>query len=372
MPILSTYWRDETWRDARAGYLADLTHDPGRAGSLSGWVQAALRDHIDRSPTRRRRLAAGLPSPAGPGAPRPYKIDDATRRDLDTTLAADTAAGRAVSQTEFVREAVLLAIHAATRRAGGQLPPAPDGRLPTVSTRRATHPSPDTSDPGPGPDPEAWRDWTRDELLTGLLLAFGPNLRGTGPDLHAAAAHLAVTPRSVQRWLAGNSRPTPTRAHTLRAAIAPAPDVLRREELEVAAAQAGAAHLDTDIDTDDPVVAMWRSRGWHYPHRLIIARHPDLAIERAAVIRDTPQRVTAALRIHPRPASGAWDITSQVRLPHRFAAILTRGSILTTVATYRVVARHALMPTGGSQIWLNTAPTVDPTRHAIRIGYPPG
>ncbi|MGF0118745.1 hypothetical protein ACQFYA_20830 [Promicromonospora sp. Marseille-Q5078] len=132
---LGLYWQQSTFDAARAAYVADLNHRPGAPLGFAAWVEAALIDHVDRTPRERADLAAGLdPESARQGIPRPIWMDRATITALEDAVREERGAGRMLSQSALASEAIRLAIASARDRSGGTLPP-PPARLPNKPIR---------------------------------------------------------------------------------------------------------------------------------------------------------------------------------------------------------------------------------------------
>ncbi|HLT11530.1 MAG TPA: hypothetical protein VK028_12065, partial [Micromonosporaceae bacterium] len=80
-------------------------------------------------------------------------------------------------------------------------------------------------------EPTSEPEWTPDRLRTVLMITYGTNAAGTGPDLGAVAAAIGVTSRTVRRWIQHN-RPSGVSAQNLARVLAdsrPSEEALRDE-----------------------------------------------------------------------------------------------------------------------------------------------
>lgn len=135
---LALYWptRDD-YDEARSAYVAATDHGHP-APSFAAWIADVVRTHAALTPARRAAVAAEAPppprSPRGraAGLSRTVVLDqaDADVPELIATASrADRAHGRAAGPSQFVAEAVRVAVAAARALTGGTLPP-PPARLP--------------------------------------------------------------------------------------------------------------------------------------------------------------------------------------------------------------------------------------------------
>lgn len=183
--------------------------------------------------------------------------------------------------------------------------------------------------------------WDAEQLRRAIWLSLPPTPAGN-PSLKAAATATGVSVRSVQRWLSGASKPSGEHAAGLRSAMLPPPDVLARQRDEQRWATEAAAVIGAPRGRGvDPV---WRSRGWHKPHRLRILHHKELKISRTHVGLANP-----AKRYYP-PAG--WRVVSEQIYPHRPAALLAKHEHLDQIAGVRLVVRADLVDTGRHECWL--------------------
>lgn len=182
--------------------------------------------------------------------------------------------------------------------------------------------------------------WSAEDLAHALWLALPPAPRG-GPDLGAVASALGVSRRSVQRWLAGASRPTDAHAASLRALIAPPAQALRVQADEARWAYEAAALIGAARGRG--ISPAWRARGWHRPHRLQVLALPDLGLHRVEVVLADPAK---------RPTYGAWELVSSQVYPHRPAALVAKHELLEVHQDRRVRIRAGLVSTGQHLCWL--------------------
>lgn len=131
------YWAPHTWQMARAAYVYDLDTDPGCPDAFLGWLHRAIEDHVDRGPQGRAELE--IPAPegrdGGRGFNRHHPLTVETRAALEEAIVADRLAGRVLSRSGFIHEAVTAAIDASQQRAGHPLQPV-EGKLPNRPARR--------------------------------------------------------------------------------------------------------------------------------------------------------------------------------------------------------------------------------------------
>lgn len=138
---LSVYWSTTTWARARSAYVTQLDLE-APAPTFLEWIVGALRDHIDRGPTDRGRAAKNSPTVSEIGGlRRVHRVDEDLLLDIARAQVDDRLhAGRLLSRSAWIQEAVLVAA-ATVEAAAGELAPAPV-RLPTgPAPRRSSHAS---------------------------------------------------------------------------------------------------------------------------------------------------------------------------------------------------------------------------------------
>ncbi|MGL5858780.1 MAG: hypothetical protein ACRC35_10340 [Angustibacter sp.] len=131
------YWDPETWRLARAAYVADLDNDPNAPEGFIGWIHQAIEQHAARGVPGRARLRAEQPAAgsARRGFSRHHPLRAHTRTALEQAVLEDRrTSGVVLSRSAFLREAVLAAIDTSRRRTGHELAPV-SGRLPNHPVR---------------------------------------------------------------------------------------------------------------------------------------------------------------------------------------------------------------------------------------------
>lgn len=118
---------------ARTAFLFDRAVVDDPVPSMTKWVERAVTAHLDRTPDSRKRRGAAVP--AAPverkvsyNAPIPAELRERLRRAVQE----EVLAGRSISVSALVREAMAIAVEEAKDRAGGVLPvvagPLPHGR----------------------------------------------------------------------------------------------------------------------------------------------------------------------------------------------------------------------------------------------------
>lgn len=187
---------------------------------------------------------------------------------------------------------------------------------------------------------ETGTTWTGAQLAHALWLALPPAARG-GPDLAAAAAAVKVSPRTVQRWLSGASRPTIEHAAALRELIAPPAQALRVQADEARWAREAATLIRAARGRG--VSPAWRAQGWHRPHLLQVLALPELQIHRVEVALADPVKA---------PSRGAWEVVSSRTYQNRPAALLAKHELLEQYADRRVRIRPGLISKGQHLCWL--------------------
>ncbi len=132
-----TYWDPDIWQLARAAYVADLDNDPNSPDAFIGWLHRAIEQHAARGIRGRARLRAEH-SPIGDGRRgfnRHHPLRASTRSALEKAIVEDRRTGGVMlSRSGFLREAVIAAVDASRRRAGGELLMV-TGRLPNHPVR---------------------------------------------------------------------------------------------------------------------------------------------------------------------------------------------------------------------------------------------
>lgn len=185
------------------------------------------------------------------------------------------------------------------------------------------------------------------ELLAGL---YGGRRLPDGswyPHTQLVAQRRHVSPRTVQRWIAGElDEPAPIphrrlgairKGHTITRAMRER-ETWERANLEQISTRKrlgrGRGNLNEYLD-----------RGWLQPHLLLILQHPQRPLRRVAVTR-------AGLDNVARSQSGM-QIVEIRQYEDRFTADLARLDLLAAVDPYRILLHT---PKGKTRHWLTSAP----------------
>lgn len=184
-----------------------------------------------------------------------------------------------------------------------------------------------------------------------MRLRFGTNSAG-GVDTRAAALMMAVSQRTVQRWLRGPhprslAHIPPRRLEQLIALLLPM-EVTREREAQQAryASQA----ILTAGQRGKLISPAWKKQRWLEPHVVVVleVKIDQLRIRQLAVARDEPSKVR---EIHRRGR-----VVDQVLVPTRFHATMLSHQVLTTLAPWRFQAGRSQVAQGFTQAWLGDAP----------------
>lgn len=194
------------------------------------------------------------------------------------------------------------------------------------------------------------RPWSAQELRRAIWLGYGGSSPAR-PATSAAAAAAGLTARTLQRWLAGTSRPSPEHAAQLRAALSPAPKALLSQAMQ-------ANHFHTAaVELERPraraASSQWRAQRWHEPHTLWLLHHEDLQICRAMLTRAQPAR--------PIEIPTGWTLLDRATYPNRPRAGLAKHALLELAGPWRIKIRDdltapGLVDAGRDETWLDTAP----------------
>jgi hypothetical protein len=129
---VGVWWEPRTWERARSAYVWDLDHNPSAPAGFIEWLHWVLEAHVARGPAGRAGLAITTRATIGAdqGLSRNHPLRVETHAAVDQAIIADRQAGRMLSRSAWIHEAVTAAIADAERRAG-TLPQIPAGvRLP--------------------------------------------------------------------------------------------------------------------------------------------------------------------------------------------------------------------------------------------------
>lgn len=127
------WWDPQLWQRARAAYVYDLDHHSDAPAGFIQWLHWVLDAHATRG--AQGRVALGVPAraviAADVGLNRNHPLRETTRAAMEQAIIDDRQAGRMMSRSSWIHEAVVVAVRDAEKRAGSMLPPVPDGqRLP--------------------------------------------------------------------------------------------------------------------------------------------------------------------------------------------------------------------------------------------------
>lgn len=181
-----------------------------------------------------------------------------------------------------------------------------------------------------------------------LRLRYGVTSRG-GVNVAAVAEELGVTPRTVQKWLAGRSGRAyahipPKRLTQLMTLMSPGEELLRDEAVQLRRAHEALASLERPLDA-------WVKQHWLESHLVAVISVPELGIRQIAVTRVTD---TALLDVRKRGR-----VLSRVEVPTRFHATILTLEVLTRIRPWRFRTTKQVVKQGFTQSWLDTAPRVD-------------
>ena len=127
------WWDPQMWARARAAYVFDLDHHPDAPAGFIQWLHWVLEAHVARGPQGRAALAVPPRAviAATAGLNRHHSLRTLTRAAMEQAIIDDRQAGRMMSRSSWIHEAIAVAVDDAEKRAGGTLTPVPDGqRLP--------------------------------------------------------------------------------------------------------------------------------------------------------------------------------------------------------------------------------------------------
>lgn len=195
--------------------------------------------------------------------------------------------------------------------------------------------------------------WTRARLARVMSRQFGTNSRGH-PDAVAAAAALGVSPRTVQRWLAGRSgrqlaHIPPRRLNQLIEELQPSAERRRDEQREVAYAKEAIRQLQ--LPRKIGVLPSWQKRQWTAPHVVAVLAIRKAGIRQLAVMRSTATTSDALRR--------RGTVLDFVIVPTRFHATVLVDRVLDDLGPWRFQAKPGTVRQGETLAWLDDAPPVD-------------
>ena len=118
------------YAEVKAAFLADWL-DGGQLDKLSAWVESSMERHAQRTP--QQRAAIGSTGPNG-SITRTFDVACTARDRMLDAMSADQDAGRWLTQSAWIYEALTASVEAARTRRGGALP-TPPARLPARLVR---------------------------------------------------------------------------------------------------------------------------------------------------------------------------------------------------------------------------------------------
>lgn len=196
-----------------------------------------------------------------------------------------------------------------------------------------------SADLGSGIDP-----WTITDLQVAVAAAFGTR-RGGHPNVEPIAAALGVSPRSVQRWLAGSNHPAIERRAALRNLLLPDPGVLRRQERDAEVARIAVTAMNAR--RAKKATAHWRRQGWAERHLVQLLSNDRRQI--CCVSLHLADQVKAP------SLPGAWSAVETLSVPSRPRGVLVRAALLDSVAAFRIRVAPTFAPVP-TMCWLASAP----------------
>lgn len=198
--------------------------------------------------------------------------------------------------------------------------------------------------PIPGPR------WTRARLAGMLLECYGPNDNG-GIDLAAVAEYAGVTPRTVRRWISGDSndrrRKTPCPPKRITQ-LQRGPELVERRDQQQY--EHALAAIDS-LDNDQPPQPAWQKQRWLEPHSVAIIAIYGKPWYQVAVTKAN-HRALADLRRRG-------TILDTVEVPTWFHGQALAHTVMTHHQAWRVHPAKEQLETGRTQVWMNDAPAVD-------------
>lgn len=107
----SVWWAPQTWEQAKGAYNRDKEAGVGPA-TFNGWIHAAIQAHVARAASGRAALELPVRPEvsAAEGMPRTHPLLVSTREVLEAARAEDEAAGRPLSVSAWIYEAVAASI----------------------------------------------------------------------------------------------------------------------------------------------------------------------------------------------------------------------------------------------------------------------
>lgn len=194
--------------------------------------------------------------------------------------------------------------------------------------------------------------WTRARLTRVMILRYGTNRQGH-VNAAAAAADLNVSPRTVQRWLAGThgrqlAHIPPKRLEQLLQLLTPSDELLETEDAQ--ARNAARAITNLNLPEEIGILPAWKKQNWLDPHLVVILRIKSAGIYQIATTRHT---LTARKELRRRGR-----IVDSTTVPTRFHATLVTHHVLKEVRPWRFRPGPGAVAQGYTQAWLDDAPRI--------------
>ena len=204
------------------------------------------------------------------------------------------------------------------------------------------------------------------DFICWLWAAFRPNRDGNLPTTKAAQT-LGVSPSTVRRWVRDPDKAKitrPRRTALARRAILRGrghylwpeadPNTVERSEAATRHARAALANLHEIGPTQRD-----RSRGILEDHTVYLLHYRHAHVYGLLSTRGTKHL--------PKAVRAGADVIEQITVPNEHAAIILKADILKRVGEARCIAPRALVPTGRTETWRETAGPVKLTTAKRRI-----
>lgn len=200
--------------------------------------------------------------------------------------------------------------------------------------------------------------WTRKRLVDMLGHCYGFTARGA-VDTAAVAEHLAVSQRTVQRWMRGTNRQKAAiPAHRLHELLrAPAETELRsRQQAEYARE----AITQLALPKGRGILPAWRKQGWLDPHVVTVIEVAGQPWRQVVVSNGKARSMAETKR-----RGNVVDVTT---VPTRFHAVVLAHEVMELVKPWRVHPLPRILAQGRTQVWTQDAPAVDLSVIAVSKG----
>lgn len=204
--------------------------------------------------------------------------------------------------------------------------------------------------------------WTRARLMRVLKLRYGQNRLGH-VNTAAAAEGMGVSPRTMQRWLAGRTgrqvaHLPPARREQLVELLTPSAERVRDEQREADYARRALEQAQRP----DGILPSWSERGWMEPHQVLLLAVRSLGVRQLAINRVSAPRSETLRR--------RGEVLSTLVVPTRFHATAVLRQVLQDVQPWRFQTSPSQVRQGMTQCWLDDAPPVDLPEVLARLDLP--